>query len=313
MPEQEGQEPLSPADRAPLQWVPVEPYATSGGLDGPDDGGADQLPPLFGPEGEPPDWEPRRRHRWRGAGAAAALVILALGAGSFASALGGALNPVHQAQRQGAYQPPSVASGQADQSQLLQVASQDLPEIVTIVAVGAESEELGTGWPIDNRGDFITNDHVVHDGLSLHAVTASGDQFPAVVLNADPSLDLAEVRVVGLTEHPFPMATGKAVMGEPVVVLAAKGATSHTPVTESEVNGLDEQASVQDAEPGELSNYSDLLRIPARIFPGNSGGPVLTDHGAVLGILTLAAENGSGAFATPLSEVHSVIEQWLQD
>jgi S1-C subfamily serine protease len=239
-------------------------------------------------------------------------VILALGAGSFASALGGALNPTPKAQRQGAYQPPSVASGQADQSQLGQVAERDLPEIVTIVAVGADSEELGTGWPIDRRGDFITNDHVVHDGLSFHAVTASGDQFPAVVINSDPSLDLAEVRVVGLTEQPFPMASGQAVMGEPVVVLAAKGATGHTPVTESAVNGLGEQASVQDAEPGELSNYSDLIRIPARIYPGNSGGPVLTDQGAVVGILTLAAENGSGAFAIPLAEVHSVIEQWLQ-
>jgi S1-C subfamily serine protease len=223
------------------------------------------------------------------------------------------LNPAPKAQRQGAYQAPSVASGQADQSQLGQVASQDLPEVVTIVAVGAESEELGTAWPIDNRGDFITNDHVVHDGLSFHAVTASGDQFPAVVINTDPSLDLAEVRVVGLTEQPFPMASGPAVMGEPVVVLAAKGATDKPPVTESSINGLDEQASVQDAEPGELSNYSDLIRIPARIFPGNSGGPVLTDKGAVVGILTLAAENGSGAFAIPLSEVHAVIEQWLQD
>jgi S1-C subfamily serine protease len=205
-----------------------------------------------------------------------------------------------------------VARGKADQSQLQQIASQDLPDIVTIVAVGAESEELGTGWPIDNQGDFITNDHVVHDGLSFHAVTASGDQFPAIVVNADPSLDLAEVRVVGLSESPFPLASAPAVMGEPVVVLASRGATNHPPMTESAVNGLDEQASVQDAEPGELSNYSDLIRIPARIFPGNSGGPVLTDQGAVVGILTLAAENGSGAFAIPLSEVRSVIEKWLQ-
>ncbi|MDA8395498.1 MAG: hypothetical protein M0T72_09730 [Candidatus Dormibacteraeota bacterium] len=46
------------------------------------------------------------------------------------------------------------------------------------------------------------------------------------------------------------------------------------------------------------------------MFPGNSGGPVLTAQGQVVGIMTLAAKFGVGAFAIPLQEVLPVIRQW---
>jgi S1-C subfamily serine protease len=82
-------------------------------------------------------------------------------------------------------------------------------------------------------------------------------------------------------------------------------------VTDSKVTGLDESATVSDAEPGELSSYSGLIRIPARIFPGNSGGPMITSSGQVVGILTLAAQTGTGAFAIPIAQVEQVIQSWL--
>ncbi|MGA8208374.1 MAG: serine protease [Candidatus Dormiibacterota bacterium] len=200
----------------------------------------------------------------------------------------------------------------SNSSQLLAaVAAQDLPEIVTVVAVGPTSEELGTGWPLDDDGDFLTNDHVVHEGQSFHVLMASGQEYPAIVINDDPQLDLAEIHVPELREQPLPIDAVLPVIGEPVVVLAAEGATGHEPVTDSKISGLDESATVSDAEPGELTSYSGLIRIPARIFPGNSGGPMITSSGQVVGILTLAAQSGSGAFAIPISQVDQVIQSWL--
>ncbi len=195
--------------------------------------------------------------------------------------------------------------------QLQQVARSDLPEIITVVAVGAQSEELGTGWPIDDNGDFITNDHVVHQGISFHVVDPAGDQFPATVVNVDTALDMAEVHVSGLRESAFPVTYALPTLGQPVVVLASQGATGHQPVTDSSVNGLNKRATVDDAVPGEISNYSDLIRMPAHIYPGNSGGPVLSTSGSVVGVLTLAAQNGPGAFAIPMSELQPVLQSWL--
>ncbi|MHB8394983.1 MAG: S1C family serine protease [Candidatus Dormibacteria bacterium] len=255
---------------------------------------------------------PGRGRRWRGAVAGLAIVGVALGAGSLAGVISHPPPVVHTTKRQHSFSAgPSISATPAAQS-LAQVAANDLPEIVTIVAIGRQTEELGTGWPIDSQGDFITNDHVVRDGLSFHALTAAGAEYPAQVINVDAALDLAEVRVVGLREQPFTLGELPAAIGEPVVVLASEGATGKPPVTDSVINGVGERATVEHAEPGQLSNYSDMIRIPARIFPGNSGGPMLTAGGQVVGILTLAAANGSGAFAIPLAEVDPIIQQWLQ-
>ncbi len=245
---------------------------------------------------------------------AAAVLVVAVGvaAGSAAGlALTGQPRPGHTGRRI-SFAPAPSASPASSGVGLQQVAGEDLPEIVTVVAVGAQTEELGTGWPVDGHGDFITNDHVVNEGLSFHVITASGAEYQARVVNSDPQLDLAEVQAIGLEEAPLPIATAPATIGLSVVVLASQGATGHAPVTVSLVNGLNERASVDDAQPGELTDYTDLIRIPAHIFPGNSGGPVLTPQGQVVGILTLAAKNGTGAFAIPLAEVGPVIRQWLQ-
>jgi len=284
-----------------LPWVPPDPLEGWGWPAGSDD--------QFGADGKPGGRASGRRQRW--AGLLAAVVVVALGAGTLGLILSRQLDPVHQIRRDTPYAAPSGSASNPTQ-ELQQVANQDLSEIVEIVSIGVSSEELGTGWPVDGSGDFITNDHVVHEGLTFHAVSASGAEYPARVINVDAALDLAEVQVPGLQEQPLPLDQAAAALGQPVVVLAAQAATNHPPVTSSQVNGLDERATVQDAQPGELADYSDLIRIPARIFPGNSGGPMLTTSGQVVGILTLAAENGSGAFAIPLAEVYPVIQQWLQ-
>lgn len=214
--------------------------------------------------------------------------------------------------RQGSSPTPAATASAGSFQALEAVAASDLPEIVTIVAVGTTSEELGTGWPIDSSGDFITNDHVVRNGQSFHVLLPSGVQFSAEVVNDDPSLDLAEVHAWGFDEAPFTISDSLPAERQSVVVLAAQGATGHSPVTNAEVDGLDQSATVQTAIPGEPSSYSDLIRLGAQIYPGNSGGPVLDAQGQVVGILTLAAESGSSAFAIPTAEVDSVIQSWLK-
>jgi S1-C subfamily serine protease len=254
----------------------------------------------------------RTRHLVRRTVSVLVVVAMALLIGSGAVVVETRLNhPAHQTTRVS----PSASlptPNPTDTAELLGVvAANDLPEIVLVVAVGTTSEELGTGWPIDDSGDFLTNDHVVHNGQSVHVELASGQEYPAEVINDDPGIDLAEVHVFGLREQPLPTDAALPTIGEAVVVLASQGATGHMPVTDSKVNGLDESATVSNASPGELSDYSGLIRIPAKIYPGNSGGPMLSPQGQVVGILTLAAESGSGAFAIPISQINQEIRSWL--
>ena len=287
--------------------MPPEPDAGPGGWG---HGYSDQFGFQFGDESLRPGAGIARR-RWRGLLAGLIIAGMALGAGSLAATLGRSPAIVHQGRSEQRSSNSSGAAPASASQALAQVAAADLPEIVTVVAIGRHSDELGTAWPVDGQGDFITNDHVVHQGISFYAVSQSGTEYPARVVNVDPGLDLAEIRVIGLSEDPFAIDAAPAAIGQAVVVLASEGATSHPPVTDSVIDGLNERATVAHAAPGELSAYSDLIRIPAQIYPGNSGGPMLTTGGQVLGILTLAAEHGSGAFAIPLAEVAPVIQRWL--
>jgi S1-C subfamily serine protease len=290
----------------PLPWVPATPKAeTDAELGAP--GGV--LPDFMEPS--PGEETTRRRSTLQRAVSVVVVLALAVLVGSGAAIFGEHLTHANRTNRL-THSPAAPTPTPSNSSQLLAaVAAQDLPEIVTVVAVGPTSEELGTGWPLDNDGDFLTNDHVVHEGQSFHVLMASGQEYPAIVINDDPQLDLAEIHVSELREQPLPINAALPAIGEPVVVLAAEGATGHEPVTDSKVSGLNDSATVSDAEPGELTSYSGLIRISARIFPGNSGGPMITSSGQVVGILTLAAQRGSGAFAIPISQVNQVIQSWL--
>ena len=295
--------------QAPLPWIPhaPDPSLTPPPASPPTPGLPLDEQLSFDAEEGPPARHPMQR-------TVSILVVVAMGVliGSGAVVFESSQNhPVHPVTR------PSESAGTptptpTNSAQLLAaIAASDLPEIVMVVAIGTTSEELGTGWPLDDSGDFITNDHVVHNGESFHVQLASGQEYPAQVINDDPGLDLAEIHVVGFREQPFPIEDSLPPIGESVVVLASQGATGHAPVTDAKVSGLNESATVSNASPGELSDYSGLIRIPTKIYPGNSGGPVINPQGQVVGILTLAAENGSGAFAIPITQVDQEIQSWL--
>ena len=297
---------------APLPWVPHAPDPAVA----PPPPIPPPFPPLSGQwRDEPPiEIEERRRARHPVQRTVSLLVVVALavligsGAAVFESRLHHPAQPTTRVSPSPSLPTPSPTN---TAQQLAGVAASDLPEIVMVVAVGSASEELGTAWPVDDAGDFITNDHVVHTGQSLHVVMASGQQYRAEVINDDPGLDLAEIHVWDLSEQALPVDNALPTVGQAVVVLAAQGATGHSPITDSQVNGLNESATVSDAGPGELSDYTGLIRVPARIFPGNSGGPMINSQGQVVGILTLAAQRGSGAFAIPITQVDQEIQSWL--
>ncbi|HVA20856.1 MAG TPA: serine protease [Candidatus Micrarchaeia archaeon] len=285
-----GEGPADPADPppqgAPLPWVAAA--------------AASPAPPA--PVDTPPAPAGRRGRAWRRAGTAVALVVL----GAVGATLGTAVWALHRAGAADLAAAPSVAALRV----LARVASGDLPEVVTVVALGRSTEELGTAWPIDGRGDFITNDHVVRSGVTIHVLAADQREYTAVVARADPRRDLALLHVFGLDEPAFPLAPSAAPLGEPVVVLAAEGATGRRPVTESRIVGLDEAATVVGGDRGGNRDYRGLLRMPSRIFPGNSGGPVLTERGQVVGVLTLAARSGTGAFAIPVAILRRDVGRW---
>ncbi|HET9050853.1 MAG TPA: serine protease [Candidatus Dormibacteraeota bacterium] len=196
---------------------------------------------------------------------------------------------------------------------LADVAAIALDAVVTVeVAAGDTSVALGTGWLLDDRGDVVTNQHVIANQRRLRLVDRHGNAHTGTVVGVDPEADLAVLRATDTIDGtPLPIDGGTDLpLPEDVVVLASARATGHGDSTGEQLVRLhqtvplDRLGSDLPPVPGAPSVYSDMMVLTgAVIYRGNSGGPVLDARGAVIGIVTLASETAAQAFAIPCSRV----------
>jgi serine protease Do len=163
----------------------------------------------------------------------------------------------------------------------------------------------GSGFIIDGAGYVVTNNHVIEDADILTVTTADGDEYEATVVGADPSTDLALLKIEG--DEPFPTVSwgdsNALRIGNWVVAVGGPFGLSGT-VTAGIVS-----ATGRDLNSGP---YDDYLQFDAQINPGNSGGPVFNTAGEVIGISTAIVSPSRGSvgigFAVPSAIAKPVIE-----
>ncbi|MFT8244208.1 trypsin-like peptidase domain-containing protein [Roseomonas sp. BN140053] len=135
----------------------------------------------------------------------------------------------------------------------------------------------GTGFLVAGER-VLTNRHVVDGCDRLLVRSPEGRSFAAVPpAQVDARLDLALLRVPGLTGAVLPFRTNPVRRGEGVVAYGfpLAGLLSSDPkLTRGEINGL---AGLQDNQ--------DQFQISAPVQPGNSGGPLLDMQGNVVGVV----------------------------
>ncbi len=96
-------------------------------------------------------------------------------------------------------------------------------------------QSLGSGVLIDRQGHVLTNHHVVLKASKIHATLASGKEFLADLVGADPDSDLAVLRIPLDTEvRPIPMGRSSDLMiGETVIAIGNPFGLSHSVTTGS--------------------------------------------------------------------------------
>ena len=192
------------------------------------------------------------------------------------------------------------------------VARASLTRVVTVEAIRTDDVTLGTGWLFDTQGDFVTNAHVIAGELGVRLRGRDGTTWDGTVLGVDTERDIALIRAGGTVPGPpLPVATQSGLTPpEDVVVVASGRATGEPDVTAETVTQTGRSVPVRgnpDIAPGSggaTFTYDDMLELDgARIFQGNSGGPVLDGQGRVVGIVTLASRTESRAYAIPIWDV----------
>lgn len=161
----------------------------------------------------------------------------------------------------------------------------------TLVSGLPGAQGTGTGVVLDTEGHILTNDHVVRGFDEVFVTFADGTEVRADVLGRDPGNDLAIVKARDAGELLKPAILGdssQVKVGQPVVAIGNPFDLEAT-MTAGIVSGLNRTLpSSANGRP-----IRGLIQTDAAVNPGNSGGPLLTLDGKVIGINT-AVENPSG-------------------
>ena len=159
---------------------------------------------------------------------------------------------------------------------------------------------MGTGVLIDQRGFVLTNHHVVDKVQGVEVHLADGTVYPARVLQFDPQMDLAIVKIDA--GRPLPAITigtsSDLMVGENVITIGNAFGYENT-VSVGIISALKRNVTLSDDQV-----YRNLIQTDACINPGNSGGPLVNIEGELIGINVAVRAGAQGiGFALPIDDV----------
>ncbi len=177
---------------------------------------------------------------------------------------------------------------------------------------------IGSGFVIRGDGIIVTNEHVVSGATKISVMMRDGTTYPATLVGADETNDLAVIRVqardlpvasLGNSDqllvgewaiaigNPFGFVLGNT---EPSVTTGVISAVGRNLLGRSEGNGV----------------YLGMIQTDASINPGNSGGPLVSATGEVIGVNSSIYTPSGGSiglgFAIPINRARRIVDDLME-
>ena len=220
--------------------------------------------------------------------------------------------------------PSTLAAPPADAMSVNEIYERAAPGVVQIASTSRTADAfssdtpasaLGSGFVVDKAGHIVTNFHVVENADEIRVSFSNQDTVEAELVGTDPSTDLAVLRVESQASAltPLPLGDSDTVrVGDPVVAIGNPFGLDRT-ATAGIVSALQRLITA----PNDFA-IDHVIQTDAPINRGNSGGPLLSAKGEVIGVNTqietggISTGNVGIGFSVPSNTVEDVVAQILQ-
>jgi len=203
----------------------------------------------------------------------------------------------------GAQEPAGVGAGPSgvllsEETRIIDIVKRISPAVVSVTSYKTGAKEgLASGIIVTPDGEILTNNHVVSEASKIVVTLADGRELEAKSLGGDPLIDLAIIKIDAAGLRTAPLGDSDRIqVGQAAIAIGNPYGFERT-VTVGVVSALGRSI------PGGGASLSNLIQTDAKIYPGNSGGPLLDSSGRVIGVNTavVGGEVGVLGFAIPIN------------
>ena len=194
---------------------------------------------------------------------------------------------------------------------VISVADSVGPAVLRVETHGANGQPrgVGSGVTIAPDGLVLTNSHVVDGAKEVRLMDAEGRVMEARSLGEDPDTDLALLRAGSARDLAFaPLGDSKSLKRGQLVVAIGNPLGFESTVTAGVISALGRSLR---SRTGRL--IEDVIQTDAALNPGNSGGPLVSSRGEVIGINTAVIMGAQGiCFAVASNTAQFVLSELIQ-
>jgi S1-C subfamily serine protease len=162
----------------------------------------------------------------------------------------------------------------------------------------------GIQW---RKGFIVTAHHTIRREEDITVVAAGGKSFKANLAGRDPSTDLAVLKVSEGSALPLPsFGDGAGVRLGHIVLALGRSRGSNLVASAGIIGGISGEW-----EPRRGGQLDQHIRLSLELYPGFSGGPLVSAQGKVVGINTTGLSRGR-AVTIPVATVNRIVDELIE-